>query len=145
MVKKKYNQMENNFLCVFSRIKAETDIKNFTQLSEILGISQPAISKTKKKGVFPTEWAFQLELKHGLLTRWILTGEGPKRHGEGTEQTQKAKQTATFLAELEAWARESAKGGDIGWLEDQLETYFPAFRIWREKNAKTDAETDQVA
>ena len=135
---------KNDFLFVFSRVKEETNIKNFTQLGEFLGISQPAISKAKKKGTFPTDWAFQLELKHGLLTRWILTGEGPKRHDETEAQAGSAKPSGYF-AELEAWAKETSEGGNLRWVENQIDRLFPDFKAWREKSETTEADLNKVA
>lgn len=144
----------------FDRIKGETDIKKFTQLAEFIGVSQPAISKAKKRNVFPPEWAIAIEQKYGLLTRWILTGEGPMRHNQketswatpspATPPTANT-DLPTFILELNTWAREiSEPPGNLRWLEKQLETCLPTWKTWREakdEEAKktTTLPTDKVA
>jgi len=67
-----------NFDSCWKRIKDELSIKNYTQLSEIIGTSTSNITKKKQQGVFPVEWAYTIGKKYGVLTEWIMTGDGPK-------------------------------------------------------------------
>ena len=129
-----------NFETIFERIMQETDIKSISKLAEAIGRKQPSISESRKKGVFQPQWAYELELKTGLNTRWIMTGEGPKRLNA-------VETTTPFLAELEKWAREISKDGSLDWLEQQLAVCLPTWQMWREKKKAeaAPAETDQVA
>ncbi len=65
-----------------ARIKPITGIKNAYQLSKIIDVPQPTISRKKKKNLFEIEWAYKLSKKYNLLTEWILTGQGPKSLSE---------------------------------------------------------------
>ncbi|MDO5675677.1 MAG: helix-turn-helix domain-containing protein [bacterium] len=135
---------KNDFDHVWNRIKESTDLNNFTQLSEIIGITQGGVSRAKKRNDFPANWAYSLAKRYGLLTEWIMTGEGPKRIKD--QSAPQAKPEAAFLMELEAWAREISGTNNLKWLENQIESQFPAFRSWREeKKNKENAEADQVA
>jgi len=71
-----------NFINIWNRIQASTGIKNLNELSEIVGTSQPTVSRTKKEGQFPVDWAYKIGRKYNLLTEWIMTGTGPMRIGE---------------------------------------------------------------
>ena len=144
-----------SFQDAFERIKGETDIKKFTQLAEFIGVSQPAISKAKKRDVFTPEWAVAIEREYGILTRWILTGEGPKRHNQtetpqtAPSQPQPGADIPAFILELNTWAKEISGKGNLEWLEKQLETCLPTWKTWREAKEeeakKTALPTDKVA
>ena len=141
----------NKFVDTWERIRAETDIKTFVQLANLIGKTQQNVSAAKKRGEFSAEWAFKVEQKFGLLTSWIMTGEGPKRiPQQAAPQPPPAADppTADFLVELETWAREISGHQDLRWLEKQLETCLPTWRTWREeREAKktTTLPTDKVA
>ena len=66
------------FESCWKRIKNEFGVKNFVQLSEIIGQSTSNIAKKKKKNEFPVEWAYKVAKEFNVLTEWILTGIGPK-------------------------------------------------------------------
>lgn len=68
----------NNFDEIMKRLKNEVGIKNAYQLSKIIDVPQPTISRKKKKNLFEANWAYKLSKKFNLLTEWIMTGEGPK-------------------------------------------------------------------
>lgn len=133
---------KNDFDHVWNRIKESTDLNNFTQLSEIIGITQGGVSRAKKRNNFPANWAYSLAKRYGLLTEWIMTGEGPKRIKEITAAQDKVE--AAFLVELEAWANEISGTNNLEWLENQIESQFPAFKKWREeKKAKENIEASE--
>lgn len=131
--------MENQFSEVFARIAQKTNIKNLTELAAAIERSQPTISEAKKKGKFPAEWAFKIELKYGISTRWIMTGKE-------TLLTNKTLPTEQFLLDLETWAREISGQNNLAWLEKQLEECLPTFKMWRErKKAEENNQNQQVA
>ncbi|MCI5146940.1 MAG: hypothetical protein D3923_15810, partial [Candidatus Electrothrix sp. AR3] len=74
------------FKIVWERIQKETDIENISQLSRIVGKTQPTVSAKKNQGKeFPIEWAYLVGERYNLVTKWILTGEGPKKSLEINE------------------------------------------------------------
>lgn len=129
--------MKNNFDEIFERIRRETGIRTLTQLAKAVGRSQPSISEGKKNGKFQYSWAVAITAKYGLITEWIMTGEGAKR----PEETQRR---IGFFADLETWAREVSGTGNLEWLENQIEAQFPAFKKWREEKTAVSIQTDQV-
>ena len=72
------NNANLNFSEIWNRISCETDIKNYSQLAQLIGISQQSVSSAKRKNRFPINWAYNVAKKYNLLTEWILTGKGPK-------------------------------------------------------------------
>ena len=122
-----------NFDKIWARIKEETPIKNLTELAEIAGISQSGLSKAKGRDYFSGEWAYLVGKKYGLLTEWIMTGEGPKRIEE--------KGRSAFLVELEGWAKEVSESENLKWLENQIENQFPDFKRWREEKTQQPKTT----
>ena len=120
--------MENTFEEIWQRIRGETGLKSLKALAEVVQISQPAVSEMKSKNRFPAGWAFEVEKKFGLLTKWIMTGEGPKRIHE--------KDRSAFLVELEEWAKEVSESKNLKWLENQIENQFPDFKRWREEKTQ---------
>ena len=148
--------MKNNFEDIWQRVKNATEIKNMAKLAETLGISQAAISKAKAKKEFQISWAFRLGQQYGILTEWIMTGEGPKRIEEAAKESVSvgisqpgSDVTPDFFAQLAEWARETSGTEDLQWIEKQIDVCFPAFRMWREEKEaeakKTTLPTDKVA
>ena len=154
---KKY---KNNFAATWGRIKSETNIANFNELSEVVGKTQPSISARKKTGDFPIEWAYLVARKYNLSTEWVLTGEGFKgrtteggRGGnyphalvEGKQKTELAEPTEKyeeilpsgeererFLELLKSWLLELEEGDPkrIYWFECAFEDSFPEFKAWK--------------
>lgn len=134
--------INNVFDIIWGRIKKETGLKTMQQLGEIIGKKQNTISSAKKRNDFPADWAYSLAKHYGLLTEWIMTGQGPKRLAEAQHIKQPK---AGFLRELELWATEVSGKGSLEWLENQLESQFPAWKKWREEKEKTKADIDKVA
>ncbi len=94
--------MKSDFESVWKRIREETGIKSLQALADILKKTQPAISKAKTKGDFPPGWAYLVGKEFGLLTEWIMTGEGPKRLREGVEIN-------PLLEDVNEWLNEGKK------------------------------------
>jgi len=157
---KKY---KNNFAAAWGRIKDETNISNFNELSEVVGKTQPSISARKKAGDFPIEWAYLVAKEYNLSTEWILTGEGEKgrilsRRGsarysgllvEGKQKTELSEPTEKyekilpsgeererFLELLKSWLLELEEGDPkrIYWFECAFEDSFPEFKEWKKLN-----------
>ena len=120
--------MNKHFEEALARIKAEVGIKTLSGLAEIVGSSQQYVSKKSKESEFPVRWAYLVGKKYGLLTEWIMTGEGPKRIEE--------KGRSAFLVELEGWAKEVSESENLKWLENQIENQFPDFKRWREEKTQ---------
>ncbi|MCL2790870.1 MAG: helix-turn-helix domain containing protein [Desulfobulbus sp.] len=117
---------KNNFSEAFDRIKAETGFKSIRQLAEILDKDHTTLLAAKKKKEFPAGWAYMIEKKYGLLTGWIMTGEGPKRLEE-------IKEGFGFYEELEQWARETGQSENTQWMRNQIESFFPMFKEWKKR------------
>lgn len=124
--------MENNFEEIWARIKGETDLKSLQNLGDLIQRTQPTISGAKAKNEFPPGWAYQVGRKYGLLTEWIMTGEGPKRINEieGDE----------FFSELQIWAKEMSGSENINWLKNQIISHFPGFKEWKKRKEESEEE-----
>lgn len=127
MVEKSTN---NGFEKIFERIKAETEIKSIRQLAETIGKKHPTVLSAKTKNNFPASWAYEVGRKFGLLTEWIMTGEGPKRLEERITHRE-----LTILDEFEEWSQEEILKNPERkvWLEIQLLDSFEKFRKWKIK------------
>lgn len=128
------NSNSPNFDAVFSRIKGETDIKSVRQLSEIIGRKHPTVSAAKSKDNFSASWAYEIEKKYGLLTGWIMTGEGPKRINEATKSRK-----LEILNQVEEWLTEEIRinPGRETWFELQMMDFFESFKKWKRKRDET--------
>ena len=78
---------------------------------------------------------YEVGKKYGLLTEWIMTGRGPKR-------IKSIENDLIFFIELETWAKETGRSDDIQWLRNQIESFFPMFREWKEKR---DLNSNEIA
>ena len=125
--------MNKQFEETLARIKAEVGIKTLSELAKIVGSSQQYVSKKSKESEFPVQWAYLVGKNYGLLTEWIMTGEGQKRIQE--------KDRSAFLVELEVWAKEVSESENLKWLENQIENQFPDFKRWREEKTQAAGTT----
>lgn len=125
-----------NFLEVWTRIKKETSLRSFSELAALVETSQPNVSRQKKEGIFPTGWAYTVGKQYGLLTEWIMTGEGPMRIGETSRLPD---QSETRRGIIEEWVQDvREKEGNDGRIVMELTLQVPEFREWyREKKTKT--------
>jgi len=130
-----------NFFDIWDRIKKETPLKSFNDLAALVETSQPNVSRQKKEGVFPPGWAYAVEKQYGLLTGWIMTGEGPKRLGDDTAAPD---QKETPKGIIEEWVQNvREKEGNDGRIVMELALQVQEFREWyKEKKSKSGgAET----
>ena len=134
--------MKNDFEAVWERIKEETGLTSLQSLADVIKKTQPAVSKAKMKGEFPAGWAYLVGRQFGLLTEWIMTGEGPKRLSEGVEIN-------PLLAEVNEWLNEEKKHKDADFeilFRKQMIRAFFDYEAWRErKDGKNKSEADYPA
>jgi hypothetical protein len=100
------------------------------QLSEIIDVTQQAVSLSKKKNIFPIEWAYIVSEKFRLELNWLVKGEG-KQNSEIIP-----KQRANHLLdEIEEWLeREKQREPKIiDWFEVEFKENFPKFAEWKRK------------
>lgn len=136
------NTIVDVFLLVWERIKIETPIKNLTKLAETIGTTQQNVSRQKKEGTFPPGWAYAVEKQYGLLTGWIMTGEGPKRLDDDTTAPD---QKETPRGIIEEWVQNvREKEGNDGRIVMELALQVQEFREWykEKKNKQDGAEVD---
>ena len=124
------------FLDVWDRIKKETPLKSFNELAALVETSQPNISRQKKEGVFPPGWAYAVGKQYGLLTEWIMTGEGPRRLSDSPITPD---QESAPRGIIEEWVQEvREKEGNDGRIVMELALEVKEFREWfREKKSKS--------
>jgi predicted transcriptional regulator len=124
------NNLELNFEDIFDRIKRSTGIKNSVQLAEIIEVTQPAVSKYKKKNIFPLDWAFLIAEKYNLELIWLIRGEEKGKNEIITKQ-----RANHLLDEIEEWLeREKQKEPKIlDWFEVEFKENFPKFAEWKRK------------
>jgi predicted transcriptional regulator len=129
--------MENEFNEIWARIKAETNLKSLQSLANIVKISQPAVSEMKGKGKFPPGWAYLVGKEFGLLTEWIMTGEGPKRLSDRQEIN-------PILVEVNEWLKEEVrKNPKKGiWFEVEFGEKFQEFSEWKRKRDQGESGGD---
>lgn len=124
------NQLEFHFDEVFDRIKRSTGIKNFVQLAENIQVTQQAVSKNKKKNIFPLDWAYLLAEKYNLEFIWLIRGEGKQKSEIIPKQ-----RANHLLDEIEEWLeREKQREPKIlDWFEVEFKENFPKFAEWKRK------------
>ena len=126
-----------DFNSCWERVKGNTDLKTLEQLAEIAGTTQPNVSKKKNKGIFPADWAYLVGRKYGLLTEWIMTGEGPKKLSDI-----KRSNNFDFLLEIDEWLAELVAEEPFreDWFRGVFIDSFKQFAEWRFKKASLKAE-----
>ena len=124
-----------SFEQVWNRLQEEIKVKNQQELAGVINLSQAVVSKYKTKNIFPIEWAYIIAKKYGLLTEWIMTGEGPKRLGDAVNSNQEK----TRKGIIEEWVQDvRKKEGHDGRIVMELSLQVPEFREWyREKKSKS--------
>ena len=125
---------------IWERVKSETQVKSMLSLARTAGTTQQNVSKKKKEKKFPVEWAYKVAQQYGLLTEWIMTGEGPKRLGEATPPRDQQEKNTGIIEEWVQDVRE--KEGHDGRIVMELSLQVPEFREWyKEKKSKSDGAT----
>lgn len=126
--------MKSEFEKIWARIKLETNLKSLQGLANIVKISQPAVSEMKAKGKFPPGWAYLVGKEFGLLTEWIMTGEGPKRLEGCTEIN-------PLLIEVNEWLNEGKKHKNADFrilFEQQMIRAFFDYEEWKRKRDENE-------
>ena len=126
--------INNNFEKIWARIKQETPLKNLTELAEISGITQSGLSKAKRRDDFSASWAYSVGKKYGLLTEWIMTGEGPRR-------ISKEPKINPLLVEVNEWLNEEKKHEKAKFrtlFEQQMIRAFFDYEEWRRKRDEAE-------
>lgn len=124
------------FLDIWDRIKKETPLKSFNDLAALVETSQPNVSRQKKEGVFPPGWAYAVGKQYGLLTEWIMTGEGPMRLSDTATSSDQGRAPKGIVEEWIQEVRE--KEGNDGRIVVELTLQVPEFREWyKEKKSKS--------
>ena len=116
----------NEFNKIFERIKEASDIKNMVQLANAVSTVPSNVSKKRKENNFPVEWAYKVGKKYGMLTEWIMTGEGPKRLDQSI-----ARKTELIYG-IEKWIldKENNLPGALIWFDIEFKRKFPEFEEW---------------
>jgi hypothetical protein len=123
------NTQDMVFKKIWNRIKEETELKLLKQLAILVETSERALSNKKSRGKFDAEWAIKIEKVYGISAYWILTGEGEKRRGAGTEDPYAVKLAEWMKLKSEEDNRAKAH------IEMTVEEALPEFKEWL-KNKK---------
>ncbi len=119
-----------NYDSVWERVKFSTNIKNQTDLANIVGIRQSSVSDRKKSGIWPIEWAYKIGKEYNLCTEWILTGEGPKKISNVNK-----KYNFKLLYDIDCWLSEIVEIEPYrkDWFRASFEDNYPSFKEWMNK------------
>lgn len=125
----------------WERIRGETDLRRLTELARLVGTTQQFVSRKKKEGIFPVEWAYKVAREYNLLTEWILTGEGPRSYLE-FDQTREF--DFPILQEIDAWLKGITvkEPQRVEWFSVSFQDAFPMFREWKKRREKEESASD---
>lgn len=128
--------MKNSFEEIWNRIKEETGLKSLEALGQVIDKKQQTISYSKNKNEFSPTWAYMVGKKYGLLTEWIMTGEGPKRIEDASRERK-----IELLNDIEEWLGELTKKDPTReqWFEHQFKDSFKTFKKWKEEKEKSES------
>lgn len=129
--------MKNDFEEIWERIRKETDLKTLADLGQVIEKKQQTISYSKTKNEFSPAWAYLVGKKYGILTEWIMTGEGPKRLGEEGKIRK-----FDILNQAEEWLTDEVIKNPKRefWFEVEFEKAFEEFKKWKEEKEESAAE-----
>jgi hypothetical protein len=129
--------MKNDFEEIWERIRKETDLKTLADLGQVIEKKQQTISYSKTKNEFSPAWAYLVGKKYGILTEWIMTGEGPKRLGEEGKARK-----FDILNQAEEWLTDEVIKNPKRefWFEVEFEKAFEEFKKWKEEKEESAAE-----
>jgi hypothetical protein len=83
---------------ILGRLMAVTGQKNLSSMCAFIGFRTNAYGDWKKRETIPYKACLAAAKKTGYTMEWILTGEGPQKHGEVTiESVDEAKLTEDFI------------------------------------------------
>ncbi len=114
---------------IWIRIKKETEIQQLKDLAKVVGTAQQSVSRKRKEGKFPIEWAYLVGKQYSLSTDWIIEGKGPKRRGGQLLNTETDN---NYLSQVVFWFKEITLQDPRKktWFEIQFEKAFPEFVEW---------------
>ncbi len=116
----------------WERIKKETGICNYTELSKILKITPQSVAKATKRD-FPVKWALTIAKKYNLSTDWIMTGKIQEKSGSNKKEPKIIQELNQWLTELiEKDPRKEA------WFEVAIEEAFKNFAEWKKEKDNQD-------
>ena len=129
--------MKNDFEEIWERIRKETDLRTLADLGQVIEKKQQTISYSKTKNEFSPAWAYLVGKKYGILTEWIMTGEGPKRLGEEGKVRK-----FDILNQAEEWLTDEVIKNPKRefWFEVEFEKAFEEFKKWKEEKEESAAE-----
>lgn len=67
---------------ILERLRLVTGQNSDRAMCLHLGLSESISGNWKRRATIPYEACFLAEQKTGYLTKWLLTGQGPQKHGE---------------------------------------------------------------
>ncbi len=117
---------------IWGRVQEGTDITSLSNLSKLIGITQPSVSERKRKNEFPLDWAYVIAQKYNLSMDWLITGKGPKRIGAEHEPKN------SYVLLIDEWLDEMKQEDPRReeWFKCNFEDCFPSFKSWAQrKNA----------
>lgn len=128
---------------VWERILSSTEITNQTELAVIVGVKQSSVSNRRSKNVWPEEWAYRVASRYGLLTEWILTGEGPRSLRTLKEDSY----SVPILQEIDEWLSGLIVNQPERrhWFSVEFEDRFPMFREWKKRKEEEQSKGDSHA
>ena len=129
--------MKNDFEDIWERIRKETDLRTLADLGQVIEKKQQTISYSKTKNEFSPAWAYLVGKKYGLLTEWIMTGNGPKRLGED-----RGIRKFDILNQAEEWLTDEVRKNPKKeiWFEVEFEKAFEEFKKWKEEKEESATE-----
>ncbi len=136
----KYKKIDtHSFESVWSRVVESTDIKYQSDLAEVVGVKQGAVSSRKTQDIWPEEWAYRIGKKYDLLTEWILTGKGPRRISDIQKNDKYEFET---LNDLNQWLSEVVVKEPYRreWFKASIEDTFPMFKEWKKRREEKEDE-----
>lgn len=128
-----------DFTEVWERLVSETDIKYLKDLGKLVGVTQQNVSSRKQENLFPYGWAYPIAKKYGLLTEWIISGNGPKRLSDLKNKTDL---DFAILEDLNDWLTEMVKEEPYrkDWFQGNLEDAFPLFKEWLKRKEEMQSD-----
>lgn len=67
-------EYELNFNIIFDRLKSALNLKNDSQIAELIGMSTSAFSNLKKREAIPFEKVIVLAISNGISLDWLMGG-----------------------------------------------------------------------
>ena len=121
----------NNYLefsVCWPRILESTNISNLSELADLVDVSQPTVSRNKKKNTFPRNWAIIIGYKSNIHPEWIMTGKGPIRN-----DTQESSYQNNMLHEIDRWLADLTVNEPFRkeWFIGVFLDAFPKFKKWK--------------